>query len=303
MGAMRNCLLVVMPMKTDVVVREAEPAGIHDKRSFRDRVAGLRTDAEQGHAEASFELGCLLEDGLVDARGQHLVPPDLAAAVAAYQRAVELGDLEALLNLGVCYDRGNGVRRNRRRALLCYSKLWKARRYAGAATNIATVYRDDGDLRRAFQWLRRAASTGSGDATADMGYWLYYGIGVRRDVAKARSAFHRAAQSRDISDFDREEALYLLAVAHLDRSGLQNRAQARALLTRANADGDYPEAGALVAQLDLETEPVPCRCRRGLDRHVRGQAPCDVHRPRLANQRLQQTAARTTTKRAPRPRR
>ena len=253
---------------------------VADKRSFRGRLAALRIGADEGNAEASFELACLLQDGLVNGRGRQLVAPDFAGAVAAYRRAVELGDVGALLNLGLCYDRGKGVRRNSRRALHCYSRLWKARRDGSAATNIATVYRDDGDLRRAFQWLRKAAGTGSGGARADVGYWLYYGIGVRRDVAKALTAFHRAAQSRQISDFDREEALYLRAVAYLDRGGPHNRAKARALLIRANADDDYPEARTLVAQLDLETEPVPCRCRRGLDRHVRGQAPCDVHRQR-----------------------
>jgi TPR repeat protein len=142
---------------------------------------------------------------------------------------------------------------------------------------IATVHRDLGRIRRAFEWWQKAAAAGDGGAFVDLGYCLYYGLGVRRDAAKALIAFRRAGRQTNISEWEREEAHYHRAVAHLDRGDRGDIARARGLLTRANVDDDYVEARSLLAQLDEKARILPCRCRRGLNRDVAGQAPCVPH--------------------------
>jgi TPR repeat protein len=164
---------------------------------------------------------------------------DAKRAVAAYRRAIELGCVEALLNLGICYANGRGVPRSQERELSCYTALWRIRRDPAAAANAACVFRDRGDVRTAFRWWRRAA---------------------------------------DITVFDQEAARYHLAVAHLDRGRSADRQRARAVPARANRDDDYPEPEALPGQLKTGGDVRPCRCVRGLARKANGQAPCLVHR-------------------------
>jgi hypothetical protein len=86
--------------------------------------------------------------------------------------------------------------------------------------------------------------------------------------------FRRALRAGDTSHFGREEAFYNLAMADVD-SG--NRRRAIPLLEQANQDNDYPEAASLLAQIRANTELRPCRCRRHLNKHLRGHAKCPQH--------------------------
>jgi hypothetical protein len=108
-------------------------------------------------------------------------------------------------------------------------------------------------------------------------------------VAQALAALNRACEAESISEFDDEWAFYQRAVVLLDQGGEVNQSTAKALLIRANADDDYPEARALLRQMADGTDTIPCRCRRGLSRTVHGQARCPVHN-RLANRRMHQAA-------------
>lgn len=50
------------------------------------------------------------------------VAQDLTKAVQRYQRAADLGDANAMFNLGVCYQKGCGVRQDRLRARQLYAE-------------------------------------------------------------------------------------------------------------------------------------------------------------------------------------
>ncbi len=254
--------------------------GIRHRPYYIQRAAELQWAAEQGNAESYYDLGWLLKDGVVDTRGRYVVKPALKKAFNYFQKAAELGNQYGLAALGYCYDNGDGVTQSKEKALLCYTKVWKAHHESTAAHNIATVHRDLGDLRLAFRWYQKAANTGvDGDAFVDIGYCLYYGIGVRSHKSKALAAFRLACRSKFIIEFGREEAFYHLAVASLDRTGGQNKQRTRKLLLRANVDDDYHEARELLAQLNEKNIPVPCRCRRRLNRSILGQAACALHQP------------------------
>jgi TPR repeat protein len=145
--------------------------------------------------------------------------------------------------------------------------------------NIAATYRKAGNRKRAFEWWRRAAGKWDGDAFLEVGYCYQYGIGVRRDQKAACLAYRAAIRSQWITEYAREEALYHLAIAYLDRGvGQRARRSAISLLREAAADGDYPQAAGLLSRLeDGEPLGVLCRCRRGLRRSLGGQAQCPVH--------------------------
>ena len=254
--------------------------GIKHRPYYLQRVNELQRAAESGHTESYYDLGWLLKDGVLDTRGRYVVKPALKKAVYYFAKAAEGGHSGALLALGYCYDNAQGVGQNTEKALLCYTKVWKVHHDPTAALNIAAIHRDLGNLRLAFRWWRKVADTGiDGDAFVDIGYCLYYGIGVKAQQSKALAAFRHACRSKFIIEFGREEAFYHLAVASLDQTNGHNIQRARKLLLKANVDDDYPEARELLAQLDNKSVPVPCRCRRFLKRSILGQSACVLHRP------------------------
>jgi TPR repeat protein len=136
------------------------------------------------------------------------------------------------------------------------------------------VYRDAGKARLAFQWWKRAADMRDGDAAVDVGYCYQYGIGTRKSAANAKRMFRRAIASRDISQYDREEAMYHLAVQFIDEG---KRRLAFPLLKRASADDDFPEAASVLNQLRAESDYVPCRCKRFINKQLRGHTKCLLH--------------------------
>ena len=97
------------------------------------------------------------------------------------RRAAAKGDPTAAGSLGYAYDVGQGIRRDTTLALMWYRRAARLGNTT-AATNIATVYRDQGKLRLAHRWLLLAAKMGDGDAAVTAGYSYLHGIGVRRDL-------------------------------------------------------------------------------------------------------------------------
>jgi len=240
-------------------------------------LARLKHRAAAGDVASIRDLGLTLADGIQDRNGRCLVRRNSAYSVRLLQRAAAAGDSSAAGSLGYAYDVGRGIRRDKTLALQWYRRAARTGSTT-AATNIATVYRDMGNLSVAHQWLLRAANMGDGDAAVTAGYGYLYGIGIRRDLASARRMFRRALRATDTSPYGREEALYHLAIADID-SGKRRRAVP--LLKQANKDGDYPEAESLLTQIRATTELRPCRCRRHLNKHLRGHAKCPQH-PRQA---------------------
>jgi len=69
--------------------------------------------------------------------------------------------------------------------------------------------------------------------------------------------------------------MYGLAVSFVDAGP---RSHAMPLLKAAAADGDYPEAMAVLEQIRDKKAVEPCRCRRFIRKTLLGHAACGVHR-------------------------
>lgn len=243
------------------------------KHGWRDHIATLRRQATAGKVSAMTDLGLNLFEGIQDRKGRSLVRRNPSAAVTWFRAAASHGDPTATCSLGYAYDVGLGVQRNVEQAIRWYrgaSKLGNAT----AATNLATVYRDAGKTRLAFQWWKRSADMNDGDAAVDVGYCHQYGIGTRRDPVRAKRMFRRAVASRDISQYSREAAMYHLALQYIDEG---RKPLAVPLLKRASADGDFPEATAVLHQMKAKSAYMPCRCRRLSNKKLRGHAKCLLH--------------------------
>ena len=120
--------------------------------------------AEAGDVDAQYKLACFCERGVG-------VPADIHAAFALYTAAAAQDDPDAILALGVCYNRGSGVARDVPRAIaLCERVLAHPRAdpqaVAAAALILAVAYwnGDDSVLRDrklGARYLIRAATLGN----------------------------------------------------------------------------------------------------------------------------------------------
>src|SRR5260370_35484378 len=72
----------------------------------RKVLAEIRAGADKGDAKAQYELGRAFFSGTLG------VAKDEAEAVKWFRKAAEQNFADAQYNLGVCYDRGEGVAKN-----------------------------------------------------------------------------------------------------------------------------------------------------------------------------------------------
>jgi TPR repeat protein len=207
------------------------------KRGWRDDIALLGRQADAGEVSAMTDLGLNLLEGIQDRKGRSIVRRNPRMAVTWFRQAAKRGDHAAASSLGYAYDVGLG-------------------------TGLA------------FQWWKRAADMHDGDAAVDVGYCYQYGIGTRKNAANAKRMFRRAIASRDVSQYGREEALYHLAVQFIDEG---KRQLAFPVLKRATADDDFPEAASVLNQLKTKSVYAPCRCKRSINKRLRGHTKCSLH--------------------------
>jgi TPR repeat protein len=243
------------------------------KRGWRDHMTLLRRQADAGEASAMTDLGLNLLEGIQDRKGRSIIHRNPRAAVNWFRQAALRGDSTAASSLGYAYNVGVGIKRNVALAIRWYRQA--ARSGSSTATyNLATVYRDAGKARLAFQWWKRAADMHDGDAAVDVGYGYQYGIGTRKNAANAKRMYRHAIAAKDISQFGREEAMYHLALQFIDEG---KRWLAFPLLQRASADDDFPEAASVLNQLRTKSDYEPCRCKRFINKQLRGHTKCSLH--------------------------
>jgi uncharacterized protein len=80
-----------------------------------EAIKWFRKAAEQGVAEAQFNLGCAYANG----KG---VTKDADKALKWFRKAAEQGDPSAQCRLGLCYDKGEGVTKDKIEAIKWYRK-------------------------------------------------------------------------------------------------------------------------------------------------------------------------------------
>lgn len=213
--------------------------------------------AQEGDADAQWQVGSWTEDGLTDINGSVIVNPNIRFAVGWYRKSASAGFSSAQISLGNCLSKGRGIRRNVTEALRWYKRALRNEKSCwAAATNIATVYRDRGNNRRAFYWYKRAADYGDRDAFVEVGFRLYHGIGVKRAPKEAVCYYRKAIASKiitQITEGGREDAMYHLGVAYYEGRGVKKSMPlAIKWLSKANADDDYDEARELLQKIKSE---------------------------------------------------
>jgi|SRR5579863_630453 len=134
---------------------------------------------------------------------------DFRKAFKCLLAAAQLGNVSCQINLGNFYASGTGVRRNLEEAAYWYKRAYKNGDRCGAL-NLAIDKRNEGDIRSAVIWFKKAIAMNDGDSCIALAK-IY---NARKGGQKAASDLLRRAlrMSRDdISDDSKEQAKSLLS--------------------------------------------------------------------------------------------
>jgi TPR repeat protein len=136
--------------------------------------------------EAITHLGNAYREGRLG-----LVKSDKKAA-KIWKRAVELGNVTAMTNLGTFYEHGSGVKLDKKKA----EELYRTAADRGSALtqyNLGLLLYSEKKFEEAFRYLALAANQGYTFAENGIGICYRDGKGTEVDLGKARYWFERAA--------------------------------------------------------------------------------------------------------------
>jgi TPR repeat protein len=208
----------------------------------------LLKKARKGDVGAQLDVGVYYEEGFVNSKGKRIVVKDPAKAVQWYRLAAEQGNSAAQNQLGVCLSTGKGTRRDLKQAISWTSKAL-AQADPTAAHNLATIYRDMGQFKKAFELYRQAVTMGELDSLLEVGLSLYYGIGTKKNLQASLKCFNQIIKTKpsSVTEYCREEAFYMLGIASLNGHGTkQSLSKARSFFESANKDEDHQAAQLLL---------------------------------------------------------
>jgi TPR repeat protein/Flp pilus assembly protein TadD len=149
--------------------------------------------ALQGHAKAQRALGAMYE------LGKGPAPKEPEKAAYWYGKAAEQGLARAQTNLGILYETGEGVAQNYDNARIWYEKA-AAQGDARGQTYLGRMY-ELGigvavDFAKAINWYRKAADQGYARAQTNLGALYEAGQGVAQDYEQAIAWYRAAAGQR-----------------------------------------------------------------------------------------------------------
>ena len=143
----------------------------------------------------------------------------LLAPILMYRRAAEMGDLDAMRNLGVYYEYGKGgLTKDEAKAVEWYKKAAEAGN-AKAMYGLGYCYFNGRggltkDETKAVEWYQKAAEAGNARAMCNLGNFYEYGKGgLTKDEAKAVEWYQKAAEA------GYARAMYTLGKCYEDGKG------------------------------------------------------------------------------------
>jgi len=189
---------------------------------------------------------------------------DYATALREWLPLAQQGDADAQRNLGLMYEKGEGVPQDYAQAVQWYR--WAAEQgHANAQFFLGRMYnKGEGvpqDYAQGVQWYRRAAEQGNADAQNNLGLMYDTGQGVPQDYQQAYFWYNLAAAhfshqaSREIAVRNRDSVAARLTPAQL----AQAQAQARTWQPKPETPStpSAPSPGLSVPAKKLGSESVP----------------------------------------------
>jgi len=169
-----------------------------ERGDYAEAARCLLKGAEQGNANAQFNLGILYSNGLG-------VTKDYSEAARLYRKAADQGNSNAQFNLGILYSNGLGVTQDYSEAAKLYRKSAELGN-AKAQFNLGLFYNNGmgvtQDFSEAAKFYRKAAEQGDADAQLILGAMYEEGQGVQKDYVQAHMWYNLAAARFSEADKD-----------------------------------------------------------------------------------------------------
>src|SRR3989344_196759 len=123
--------------------------------------------------------------------------PSVEERSAQLQKQANSGDADAQFNLGVMYNKGEGVPEDAAKAVEWFQKA-AAQGHDKAQLALGLIYEDGGegvskDAAKAAEWWEKAAAQEDARTQAMLGEMYYHGEGVPKNAAKAIEWYQKAA--------------------------------------------------------------------------------------------------------------
>lgn len=150
----------------------------------------LKAAQEKGYPEAMRSLGTFYQHKMNDSGYQK--------ALVWYGKAVKAGSVDAMVDLGLMYEFGWGVRQDKAAALGWYRSAAQAGSPRGMLAMGKSYQRGVGvprDYRKAMVWYRRAVRRGSAEAMNSIGVLYENGLGVWKSRGRAIRWYEQAARA------------------------------------------------------------------------------------------------------------
>jgi len=233
----------VQPQKPDTnpFVRFHTPlfvGQVQPQKPTPNPLEALRKRADQGNAQAQYNLGLMYANG----RG---VAKDDGQALAWYQKAADQGHAAAQFDLGKMYENGHGVAKDDVQAVTWYQKA-ADQGNAVAQVDLGRMYeighgvvKDD---IQAAEWYEKAADQGYADAQFRLGSMYLMGRGVGLMYLMGRGAKydirHAVGWWQKAADQGHAQAQYCLGLMYANGFGVtKDYAQAVTWLQKAANQG------------------------------------------------------------------
>ena len=185
----------------------AQKRGMHDCAFCRtpppdqdaDRLAMVRARVAKKDPFATNHLGDKYFFGELG------LQKDIRKAVELYTEAAELGSLDALYNLGLAYDRGEGVQHDKAKAVQCYEKA-AMQGHVESRHNLGFSEIDKGNYDRAWRHIRISAKMGDKDSIGLIKRMFEMGIATEEQYAEALKGYQDAVEEMKSNDRDEAKA-------------------------------------------------------------------------------------------------
>lgn len=135
---------------------------------------------------------------------------DKKPAFLLFLKAAKLGEASAQHNVGLFYDIGEGVKKDKDKALYWYKKAWKNDHQTSSCINIALLYLANGQRERAIFWWKKAVNAGDGDAALDLAK-LYLKSKNFKRLTVVKNLLMQTCNSKNVTEDAVEEAKALLS--------------------------------------------------------------------------------------------
>ena len=171
-----------------------EGLDFYDKGNYANALKSWKLASEVGSREADFLLG-FLYDGVLQNDKQ---------ALFFFTKAASSGHIQAQINVGLKYEKGEGTNIDKKKALQWYSKAAFNQNNIAQFRLASLLQEDFGKVKESHFWFSKSAQLGNPEAHLALATNFILGRGVEKDLTLAHVSCNLATLlSRDISSISR----------------------------------------------------------------------------------------------------